>query len=481
MELARHFIAGEFLNNGKDDLIESLDPATGNKIGSAVLGSNEIARKAISVAREAFETSIWKSDVRLRSKVLLQLATNLLQRRDDLAEIIVRENGKPLLQAKKEIDAAISEAQYYAGLARSILGRTLESAPNTFSFFMREPTGVVAVIVPWNAPVTLLVRSLAPALAAGCTCVIKPAPQTPLVNATVMQCIQDIPDLPHGVVNSVNENGIEIGTVLATHPEIDVITFTGSSRTGKIVMEKAAPTLKRLSLELGGKSPAIVFPDADINNAVSEIVKATIVLNGQMCTCISRVLVSKEIEHEVTERLKNALSSVKLGHGLKPDTNLGPLIDMANQARAISLIELAEKEAEMILRGEPGLGDLSKGSFISPTIFRIDDTKHSLVQNEHFIPMISIETFDNEIEAIQKSNATRYGLAASLYTNDLNLSMRVSRAIKTGTVWLNSHNRHMAEAETGGYRESGMGRLHGPEALNDFLETKHIYLEAGKN
>ena len=481
MELARHFIAGEFLSNGKKNLIESLDPATGKKIGSAVLGSSAIAGKAISVAREAFETSSWKSDVRLRSKVLLQLATNLLQRRDDLAEIIVRENGKPLIQAKKEIDAAISETQYYAGLARSILGRTLESAPNTFSFFMREPTGVVAVIVPWNAPVTLLIRSLAPALAAGCTCVIKPAPQTPLVNAAVMQCIKDIPDLPSGVVNSVNENGIEIGTVLATHPEIDVITFTGSSRTGKIVMEKAAPTLKRLSLELGGKSPAIVFPDADINNAVSEIVKATIVLNGQMCTCISRVLVSKEIEHEVTERLKNTLSSVKLGHGLKPDTSLGPLIDMANQERAISLIELAEKEAEMILRGEPGLGDLSKGSFISPTIFRIDDTTHSLVQNEHFIPMISIETFDNEIEAIEKSNATRYGLAASLYTNDLNLTMRVSRAIKTGTVWLNSHNRHMAEAETGGYRESGMGRLHGPEALNDFLETKHIYLEAGKN
>ena len=218
-----------------------------------------------------------------------------------------------------------------------------------------------------------------------------------------------------------------------------------------------------------------------MSNAVSEIVKATIVLNGQMCTCISRVLVSKKIEQELTESLKNELGSVKIGHGLDPSTNLGPLIDMENQKRAIGLIELAEKEAKMILRGEPGLGDLSKGSFISPTIFRIDDTSHSLVQNEHFIPMISIETFDNEIEAIEKSNATRYGLAASVYTNDLNLAMRVSRAIKTGTVWLNSHNRHMAEAETGGYRESGMGRLHGPEALNDFLETKHIYLEAGKN
>ena len=480
MDHAPHFIAGEFLNN-KEDVIESIDPATGNRIGSAFLGSKSIAIKAISVAREAFEKSKWKGDIRLRSKVLLQLATNLRQQQDNLAKLLVQENGKPLLQAQKEINAAISEAEYYAGLARSILGRTLESAPNTFSFFMREPTGVVAVIVPWNAPVTLLIRSLAPALAAGCTCVVKPAPQTPLINAAVMQCIKDIPDLPSGVVNSVNENGIEIGTVLATHPEIDVITFTGSSRTGKIVMEKAAPTLKRLSLELGGKSPAIVFPDADINNAVSEIVKATIVLNGQMCTCISRVLVSKKIEQELTASLKNALGSVKIGHGLDPSTNLGPLIDMENQKRAIGLIELAEKEAKMILRGEPGLGDLSKGSFISPTIFRIDDTTHSLVQNEHFIPMISIETFDDEIEAIEKSNATRYGLAASVYTNDLNLAMRVSRAIKTGTVWLNSHNRHMAEAETGGYRESGMGRLHGPEALNDFLETKHIYLEAGKN
>lgn len=479
MGIARHFIDGKFVDGSGGGRIDSIDPATGEVIGSAELGSAADAEAAVLAAREAFETSSWPSNMRLRYRVLMQFAANLRARKAELSELLVRENGKPLVQAEKELDASITEAEYYAGLSRSILGRTMESGPDKFSFFMREPAGVVSVIVPWNAPVTLLVRSLAPAMAAGCTSVIKPAPQTPLINAAIMECLADIEELPKGVVNSVNENGIEIGTVLATHPEIDVITFTGSSRTGKIVMEKAAPTLKRLSLELGGKSPAVVFADADIDNAVAEITRATIVLNGQMCTCISRVLVDRQIEAELTKRLKQSLGGVRMGHGLNADTTLGPLIDKPNQERALGIIERANDQAEMILTGEAGSGDLASGAYVSPTIFRMEDAGHALVQDEHFIPMISLEPFSDEAEAVDKSNATRYGLAASVYTNDLNRAMRVSRAIRTGTVWLNSHNRHMAEAETGGYRESGMGRLHGPEALHDFLETKHIYLESG--
>ena len=478
MGIAQHFIDGAFVSDRQTGTIDSLDPATGEKIGTAALGSAQQAQAAIDAARHAFETSRWAGDIRLRHGVLMAVAANMRARQGELARLLVRENGKPLAQARHELNAAIVEAEYYAGLARSILGRTLESKPNTFSFFLREPAGVVAVIVPWNAPATLLVRSLAPALAAGCACIIKPAPQTPLINAALMECLASVEDLPAGIVNSVNENGIEIGTVLATHPGIDVITFTGSSRTGKIVMEKAAPTLKRLSLELGGKSPALVFADADLDRAVGEITRATITLNGQMCTCISRVLVDQGIEGALTARLKQALGAVKMGHGLEEDTTLGPLIDKPAQTRALALVEQAGAEAEMILKGAPGTAALANGAFVSPTIFRITRTDSPLVQDEHFIPMISIEPFADEDEAIGKSNATRFGLAASVYTRDLNRAMRVSRAIRTGTVWLNSHNRHMAEAETGGYRESGLGRLHGPEALHDFLETKHIYLEA---
>lgn len=479
MKKALHFIDGQFVGDSADTVQESTDPATGSVLGSAVLGSKVDADAAIAAARHAFETSPWTSDIRMRFRALMGIADRMRQQKTELAELLVRENGKPMVQAEKELDASIFEAEYYAGLARSILGRTLESAPGKFSFFMREPAGVVAVVVPWNAPVTLLIRSLAPALAAGCTCVVKPAPQTPLINAAIMECLQQVEDLPAGVVNSVNENGIEIGTVLCTHPDVDVITFTGSSQTGKIVMEKAAPTLKRLSLELGGKSPAVVFDDADLENAVAEITRATIVLNGQMCTCISRVLVAEAMEDRLAEALKQALGSVRMGHGMDRGTSLGPLIDRPNQERALKLIATASAEAELILEGQAGSGELASGSFVSPTIFKLNETGHPLIQDEHFIPMISFETFADEKEAIEKANATRYGLAASVYTKDLNRAMRVSRALRTGTVWLNSHNRHMAEAETGGYRESGMGRLHGPEALHNFLETKHIYLEAG--
>ena len=372
---------------------------------------------------------------------------------------------------------AFGEARYYAGLARNVFGRTTETGPGKISMLTREPSGVVAVIVPWNAPVTLFVRSVAPALAAGCTVVVKPAPQTPLINAEIMRCFDDIPGLPPGVINSVNENGIEVGQALATHAEVDVISFTGSSATGKVMMRAASDTLKHLSLELGGKAPAVVFEDADLDLATAEIRRASIVLTGQMCTAISRVLVHSSLADEMTQRLTAAYGSVKVGHGLDAGTEMGPLIDAPNQARVLGIIDRAADEADLVLRGVAPDGDLSAGAFVTPSIFRIDEVTHPLVQDELFGPIISVETFEDEAEAIAKSNATRYGLASSVYTRDLNRAMRLGRKLKFGTVWLNSHNRLLAEAETGGYRQSGIGRLHGVEALNDFLETKHVYME----
>jgi betaine-aldehyde dehydrogenase len=266
-----------------------------------------------------------------------------------------------------------------------------------------------------------------------------------------------------------------VGEALVASDDVDVISFTGSSATGKRIMAGAAPTLKRLSLELGGKAPAVVFDDADLDQAVRELTSGSLMMAGQICVAAARFLVHKSIEQEFTARMKAAFSAVRTGPGADPQSQMGSLIDLPNQKRIASIIEQAADEGELVLRGEP----LGQGAFMTPSLFRIDNLQSELVQEELFGPIVSIEGFEDEKEAVAKANATRYGLAASLFTRDLNRATRVSRAIRAGTVWLNCHGRLFAEGETGGYRHSGLGRLHGPEGLNDFLETKHVYLEAG--
>ncbi len=474
---ALNYIGGAWI--GGEPAVESLNPADGSVLGVYRPGNAALAAQAVAAARAAFDTTGWSASPRQRAAALFELADRLEAAKDELADLIVAENGKLKREAVGEMLGAISEARYYAGLTRTVLGRTLETAPGNFSMMNREAAGVVAVIVPWNAPVTLLVRSLTPALAAGCTVVIKPAPQTPLIHALVMRCIDQCPSLPKGVVNSVNENGIAVGEALVASEDVDVISFTGSSATGKRIMAGAAPTLKRLSLELGGKAPALVFADADLDGAVRELTSASLMMAGQICVAATRFLVAKSIETEFTARIKAAFEAVRTGPGADPASQMGALIDRASQARVARLIEQAGDEGELVLRGGAPAGALAAGAFLTPTLFRIDDVRSSLVQEELFGPIVSIETFEDEQEAVAKANVTRYGLAASVFTRDLNRATRVPRAIRAGTVWLNCHSRLFAEGETGGYRQSGLGRLHGVEGLNDFLETKHVYLEAG--
>jgi len=472
-----HYINGAWVTDAPNGVAESINPSDGSVLGTAPLGSKPLAVQAVMAAREAFETTSWSEDPRLRAKVLLDFADVLEARKDEIAALMARENGKVLGQAAHEVAAGFGEARYYAGVARNVFGRTFESGPGKMSLMTREASGVVSVIVPWNAPVTLLVRSVAPALAAGCTVVIKPAPQTPLVNAAVMACFDAVEGLPKGVVNSVNENGTEVGTLLSTHPEIDVISFTGSSRTGKIIMANASDTIKHVSLELGGKAPAVVFADADMDKAVAEIRRGSLALNGQMCTCISRILVQDSVYDDLKARLTTAYRSVRVGDATAKGTELGPIVDRANQERLRAIIDRASQEAQMVVQGTTGGPEHAGGCFITPSMFEIDDVTHPLVQDELFGPIVSLERFSDEADALAKANATRFGLAASVYTRDLGVAMRMGRKLKCGTVWLNSHNRLLAEVETGGYGESGIGRLHGIEAMNDFLETKHIFYE----
>jgi len=472
--VAKHYISGKW-EAGDCQIARSINPADGGDVGSYYLGSAALVERAAEVAKNAFFNTQWSSSPRQRAAALFEFADRLENESEDLCDLIVAENGKLKSEATGEIRGAISEARYYGGLARAVLGRTQETAPGNFSLMHREPAGVVGIIVPWNAPVTLLVRSLAPALAAGCTCIIKPADQTPMVHARVMQCLDACPSLPAGVVNSVNENGTEVGQAMVASRDIDVISFTGSSKTGKLIMAGAADSLKRVNLELGGKAPAIIFEDADMDIAIKELTRGALGMAGQICVSAARLLVHSSIQNEFERRISAAFAAVKVGPGNDPQSQMGSLIDGQSQQRLLTLIEQAGDEGELILKGTP----LDRGAFLTPTLFRIDNVKSELVQEELFGPIVSVETFENEAEAVSKANATVYGLAASVFTNDLNRAMRVSRKVRAGTVWLNSHLRLFAEGETGGFGQSGLGRLHGVEGLNDFLETKHVYLETG--
>jgi betaine-aldehyde dehydrogenase len=475
MKIAKHYINGAWVT-GDAPLRDSLNPADGSVLGQFHPGSSDLLEQAATVARAAFFTSLWASSPRLRATVLAEFADRLEAARYELIDLIVAENGKLKSEAGGELTGAVSETRYYSGLARAIQGRTQETTPGNFSLFHREPAGVAAIIVPWNAPVTLLIRSLTPALAAGCTCVLKPADQTPLVHARVMQCLADCPSLPKGVVNSVNDNGYEVGQAMVASRLIDVISFTGSSATGKKIMAGAAPTLKRVNLELGGKAPAVIFPDADLDLVVRELTHGSLVMAGQICVAAARFLVHESIRADFESRMVAAFEAIKTGPGSDPNSQMGSLIDTANQTRLLGIIEQAGDEGELLLRGAP----LAQGAFLTPSLFRIDNLNSTLVQDELFGPIASVETFADEAEAVHMANATVYGLAASVFTRDLNRTMRMSRAIRAGTVWVNSHTRLFAEGETGGYGQSGLGRLHGLEGLNDFLETKHVYIEAGQ-
>lgn len=453
-----------------------MNPATGQALGNYLPGTAELAEEAISAARAAFDDGIWAASPRVRAAALYEMADRLEARRGALIEMIVAENGKLRSEANGELIGSVSELRYYAGLARNIFGRTFESAPGNISLLHKEPAGVAAIIVPWNAPVTLLIRALAPALAAGCTVVIKPAPQVPLVHQLLMEVIADCQKLPKGVVNSVNEDGSIVGETLVASRAVDVISFTGSSATGAKIMAAAAPTLKRLSLELGGKAPALIFDDADLDMAVRELVRGALVIAGQMCVAATRFLVHEKIYDQFRDQMCAALGAVNVGPGDDPASQMGAMIDRDNVARVEKYIEQAGDEGALLLKGVRLDGP---GAFLTPTLFEIDDLSSSLVQEELFGPIVSLEKFGDEKQAVQMANATRYGLAASVFSADLARANRVSRGIRSGTVWLNCHTRLLAEGETGGFGQSGLGRLHGAEGLNDFLETKHVYFEAG--
>jgi acyl-CoA reductase-like NAD-dependent aldehyde dehydrogenase len=476
---ALNYINGQWQGAAGGATGESRNPADGSVIGTYAASGREEARLAIASAREAFETSLWAHDARLRQMVLLGWADRL-EKRQELAALLTQENGKVLAQSRGEMAAAISEIRYYAGLTRHIPGHFMEVEPGAYSATLREAAGVAGLIIPWNAPVVLLIRSLAPALAAGCTVVIKPAHQTAQITAQVLRELADIESLPRGVLNLVLEHGSEVAQELVASSEVDVLSFTGSNLTGQRIMAAAAPTMKKLSLELGGKSSCLVFPDADVGTVAQRLATAATIISGQQCTAARRVLVHASRYDEMKQALKNALEAIVVAPGDAPGAGMGPLIDADSLDRVSSEVQRALDMAdEVVLRGGRGGGKLASGHFLTPTLVAHGDTGAFFTQDEIFGPFVVLEKFEDEKEAVARANHTVFGLSASVWTADGDRGMRLARALRNGTVWINDHNRLFAEAETGGYRRSGIGRLHGYEGLADFLETKHIFRNAG--
>ena len=469
-------IGGQWVGARSGKTFETYNPATGEVLAQVAEGDRAEIDQAVAAARKAFETGAWpKTAPAERGRLLWKLADLIEQNLDELAELETLDNGKPLLFARMlDVPSAAGFFRYMAGWATKVEGNTIPmsgSQGKYFAYTLREPVGVVGQIIPWNFPLVMASWKLAPALAVGCTCVLKPAEQTPLTALRLGELIQEA-GFPDGVVNIVPGFGETAGAALAAHPDVDKIAFTGSTAVGKLIAIAATGNLKKVSLELGGKSPNVVFADADLKAAIPGSASAIFFNQGQVCTAGSRLFIHKTIFDRVVEGVAGETKKFKVGPGINPSTNLGPLVSEEQLSRVCGFLEVGAKEGARTVVGGKRIGDT--GYFVEPTVLVDVKPEMKVVREEIFGPVVTAIPFSEPEEVIGFANDTVYGLAAAVWTSDISKAHRMAAKLRAGTVWINCYNIFDPALPFGGYKQSGWGREMGHAALELYTESKSV-------
>ncbi|GAA0428346.1 aldehyde dehydrogenase family protein [Lentibacillus halophilus] len=474
-EIQNMYINGEWVSSTTNKSREILNPANNEVIATVTDGGVDEVKKAVEAAHDAFEGE-WKTTyARTRSDLLLKLSNKLEERKEEFAMLETLNNGKTYADSIDDIEDSINQFQYYAGLATKPFGQTYEVPDEIQAMVVREPVGVVAQIVPWNYPLVMATQKMAAALAAGCTVIVKPASQTPLTIIRLFEIIDEI-DFPEGTANLVLGSGSVAGDALVNHTKVNKIAFTGGTSTGKQIIRDSADTIKKVGLELGGKSPNIVFGDADFETAVDYALLAIFAQQGEVCSAGSRLILERSIYDKFVSELVDRAKKIKVGPGWKEDTEMGPLISKGHMESVLEYVNIGIEEGAKLLCGGNQItsGELVQGNYMEPTIFSNTTPDMRIVQEEIFGPVLVIQVFDTEEEAIKLANDTVYGLAAAVFTNDGSKAQRVIRNLQAGITWVNTYHPTFNEAPWSGYKQSGLGSDLGTYGFEEYLTTKQV-------
>ncbi|WP_368680284.1 aldehyde dehydrogenase family protein (plasmid) [Rhodococcus opacus] len=474
------FVDGAWVDALSGETMETINPATGERLAVVPRGRREDIDLAVAAARRAFEGPWSRFKPADRQRLLLRIADLFEAHWDELSLSDTLDMGKPLTRARADKGRVAGMLRYYAGMATNLDGRTVDNSQpgEMFSYTRREPVGVVGAIIPWNAPIAASIWKIGPALATGCTIVLKPSEEAPLSPLLIAE-LMNRAGVPAGVVNVVTGYGTEAGAALAEHLDVDKIAFTGSTITGQSILRASANNIKRVSLELGGKSPLIVCADADLDTAVPTVALAAFANSGQICIAGSRLLVDRSIHDEFVERLAAYASALKVGPGVDPDTEIGPLVSKRQLDKVVGFLDAGVEEGATVRAGGARIerGELAAGNFVAPTVFGDASDSMSIVREEIFGPVISALPFDSLDEAVKRANATPYGLAGGVFTRDVGTAHQLAARIRAGSVWVNTYHALDPAVPFGGFKMSGFGKEGGSEHLDEYLDTKTVWVK----